>query len=406
MKKVIGMLLITAMTAAMAAGCGTKKEESPQAVGDANGTEESAETEDGKKTGDGSSAQGETFLIGGSGPLTGENASYGNSVKQGAQIAVDEINEAGGVDVGGKKVLLSLKYLDDEAGAQQAVAAYGSLVDDGADAILGTVTSGSCEAIVDLTKEDGLLQVTPSGSSEACTKNDNNFRICFTDPLQGKTMADFAVDTAGYKNIAMIYNVGDTYSSGMAEAFAAEVEAKGAAMVAKESFTTGDVDFNSQLTTIKNAGAEVIFVPAYYQDAAYIVNQAKQQGMDIPFIGGDGWDGILGQVEDASVVEGVVFLSPFLATDETPVVKNFVEKYQKAYDATPDQFAADAYDGVYVIKAAMEKAGTTDSAAIIGAMTEIQVEGTTGNMTFTPEGEPNKEAKLIEIKNGAYTLLK
>lgn len=350
------------------------------------------------------SGSGDNFLIGGSGPLTGDNASYGISVRNGAQVAIDEINAAGGVDVDGKKIKLELKFLDDEAGVQQAVAAYGSLVDAGADAILGTVTSGSCEAIVDLTKEDGILQITPSGSSKDCTKNDNNFRICFTDPLQGKTMADFAVDTKGYKKIAMIYNIGDNYSSGMAQAFEDEVKAKGAELVAKESFTKGDVDFNSQLTTIKNSGAEVIFVPAYYQDAAYMINQANQQGINIPFIGGDGWDGILAQVENKELLEGIVFLSPFLATDETPVVKNFVEKYKAAYDKVPDQFAADAYDGVYVIKAAMEKSGSTESKDLISAMTQIEVEGTTGKMTFTADGEPNKEAKLIEIKGGQYTL--
>lgn len=392
MKKAVSFVCVAAMIAAVAAGCGTKDESSSKAPEGDVKTEGEAE------------ASGEKFLIGGSGPLTGESASYGISVKQGGQIAIDEINEAGGVLVNGTKILLDFKYLDDEAGAQQAIAAYGSLVDDGVDAIMGTVTSGSCEAIVDLTKEDGLLQVSPSGSSENCTKNDNNFRICFTDPLQGVTMADYAVTTMGYKNVAMIYNVGDTYSSGMAKAFAEEVKNLGGTMVAEESFTTGDVDFNSQLTTIKNAKADVIFVPAYYQDAAYIVNQAKQQGMSVPFIGGDGWDGILGQVEDASTVEGVVFLSPFLASDETPVVKNFVEKYKAAYNATPDQFAADAYDGIYVIKAAMEKAGSVKGEDLVKAMTEISVEGTTGSMTFTPEGEPNKAAKLIEVKDGQYTL--
>lgn len=382
MKKAVGLCLIASMVAMAAAGCGTKDKDAGTDAGSA----------------------GETFLIGGSGPLSGDYANYGISVKQGATIAVDEINAAGGVDVNGTKIKLELKYLDDEAGAQQAVAAYGSLVDDGVGAVLGTVTSGSCEAIVDLTAEDGILQVTPSGSSELCTKNPNNFRVCFTDPLQGVTMADYAIDTLGKKNIALLYNVADTYSTGMAKAFEEEVAAKGGTLVAKESYTGGEVDFNTQLTTIKNAGADIIFCPVYSQDAAYMVNQAKQQGIDIPFIGGDGWDGILNQVEDTSILEGVVFLSPFLATDENEIVKNFVTKYEEQFKTTPDQFAADGYDGVYVIKAAMEKAGSTRSEDLIKAMTEIEVEGTTGKMSFTPEGEPNKQAKLIEIKNGEYTL--
>lgn len=377
MNKAISFCLISAMTAAILGGCGTK----PAGNGEDN-----------------------RFLIGGSGPLSGDSASYGISVKQGAQTAVDEINEAGGVEVDGKKITLELSYLDDMAETQPAVSAYNKLVDDGVDAILGTVTSASCEAIVDLTAEDNMLQVTPSGSSQGCTKNPNNFRICFTDPLQGVTMADFAIETMGYKKIAMIYNVSDPYSTGMAEAFEAEAAAKGAPLVTKESFTKGDVDFNTQLTSIKNSGAEVIFVPTYYQDAASILDQAKKQGISLPFIGGDGWDGILGQLQDKSLANGCTFLSPFLATDETPVVKNFVDKYNSKYNATPDQFAADAYDGVYVIKAAMEKANSLKSADMIAAMTQIQVEGTTGSMTFTPEGEPNKAAKLIEIVDGQYTL--
>lgn len=370
--KLLSLGLVVAMTVTMAAGCGSKD----------------------------SGEDGEVFVIGGSGPLTGDAASYGISVKQGAQLAVDEINEAGGVN--GMK--LELNFLDDEAEAQPAIAAYNKLMDEGADAILGCVTTGSTIAITELTKADGILQITPSGSGQDCTKYDNAFRICFTDPLQGITMADYAIETAGYKNIAILYNTADDYSKGMAEAFIAEVADKGGSIVAEETFTTGDVDFNTQLTNIKATDAEVLFIPAYYQDVAYILTHAAQQGLDMPYLGGDGWDGVLSQLKDASVAEGSIFLSPFVANDTAENVKAFVEKYNEAYDAVPDQFAADAYDGVYVIKAAIEKAGSTDSAELIAAMTEIEVDGVTGNMTFTPEGEPNKAAKMIKIIAGEYTL--
>lgn len=372
--KFLSLGLIVTMAVTMAAGCGSKG---------------SADSED-------------VFVIGGSGPLTGDAASYGISVKNGAQLAVDEINEAGGID--GMK--FELNFLDDEAEAQPAIAAYEKLMDEGADAILGAVTSGSTIAITDLTKEDGILQITPSGSAQDCTKYDNAFRICFTDPLQGITMADYATATAGYNNIAILYNIADDYSKGMAEAFMTEAEKKGGKIVAEETFTTGDVDFNTQLTNIKATDAEVLFIPAYYQDVAYILTQAKQQGLELPYLGGDGWDGVLGQLQDASVAEGSIFLSPFTANDPAENVQAFVEKYKAEFDATPDQFAADAYDGVYVIKAAIEKAGSTDSEDLIAAMTEIEVDGVTGNMTFTPEGEPNKAAKMIKILGGEYTLNK
>ncbi|ROR28606.1 branched-chain amino acid transport system substrate-binding protein [Mobilisporobacter senegalensis] len=345
-------------------------------------------------------AGGDVFMIGGSGPLTGSAASYGISVKQGAELAIKEINDAGGVN----GIKLELNFLDDEAKAQPAIAAYNKVMDEGADAILGTVTSDSMLAITELTNEDGILQITPSASVQEATKYENAFRVCFTDPLQGVTMADYAVETLGYKNLAVLYNVADNYSKGVATAFIEEAKAKGATIVAEESFVTDDVDFNTQLTTIKAAGADALFLPVYYQDAAYIINQANQQGITLPLLGSDGWDGVLGQLEDASLANGGIFLSPFAANDPAENVQKFVKAYQEEFDAVPDQFAADGYDGVYIIKAAIEKAGSTDSAKLIAAMTEIEVDGVTGKMTFTPEGEPNKSAKLIEIVNGEYQL--
>lgn len=344
-------------------------------------------------------AEGGVFKIGGMGPLTGDAASYGKSVKQGAEIAIKEINDAGGVN----GMQLELYFEDDEATADTAITAYNTLMDKNVNAILGAVTSGACLAITDLTNEDGILQITPSGSAKEITKNDNVFRLCFTDPTQGVAMADYAIDELGYKNFAVIYDVSSDYSSGMMDAFVAEVEAKGGSIVASESFTSGEFDFNTQLTTIKSSGADAIFVPAYYQDVAYILNQANKLGIDLPFLGGDGWDGVIAQLEDTSVAEGAIFLSPFLADDTSENIQSFVKKYQDATGETPDQFAADGYDTVYVIKAAIEKAGSTKSEDLIKAMTEIKVDGLTGSMTFDSSGEPEKGAKFIEIKDGKYT---
>lgn len=348
------------------------------------------------------SKEADTFLIGGIGPLTGEAASYGTSVKQGAEIAIKEINDAGGVQVGDKKIKLELEFMDDAATPENAVTAFNALMDKGMDALMGTVTSGAGLGIIDLTYKEGILMLTPSGSAAGLTKYDNAFRLCFTDPLQGVTMANYAKD-AGYTKIAVLYNNSDEYSTGMMQAFVDQVKANGGTIVASESFVTGDVDFTTQLTAIKATDAECIFVPAYYNDAAYATTQAAELGIKLPFLGGDGWDGVIAQTVDPSVLEGAVFLTPFFATDSDPKVQSFVKKYEEAYKATPDQFAADGYDSIYVIAAALEEAGSTESADLIAAMTKIKVDGLTGSMTFNENGEPNKAANFVEIKGGQYT---
>lgn len=382
LKKALSLVMASAMIATALSGCGSEGSSTPE--GSDNGS---------------SVASGETFKLGGMGPLTGPNASYGISVNQGAQVAVDEINAAGGV----LGMQIELFFQDDESDPETAMSAYNKLMDKGIQALLGATTSGATIALTDLTKEDGILQLTPSGSAMECTQYDNCFRICFTDPLQGVTMADYAADTLGYTKAAVIYDVSNDYSSGMAKAFMEEFGSKGGTIVAEESFSSGDMDFNTQLTTVKSSGADVLFLPVYYQDVAFIVGQAQKMGLEIPYLGGDGWDGVLDQVkDDPSVVEGAIFLTPFAANDPAENVQSFVKAYQEKYNATPDQFAADAYDGVYVIKAAIEKAGSTDPQAIIDAMTEISVSGLTGDMTFDASGEPNKAAKVVEIVNGEY----
>lgn len=354
----------------------------------------------GGNEGNGGNKDGDTFVIGGLGPLTGENASYGTSVKQGAEIAVKEINAAGGVKAGDKTYTLVLNFQDDEASPETAVTAYSTLMDNGINALLGGTTSGASIAVSELTKEDGILQITPSGSAMACTEYDNVFRVCFTDPLQGTTLADYAA-AAGYKKAAVLYNNSDEYSTGVMNAFVEQAQANGTEIVAKEAFVDGDVDFKTQLTNIKNTDAEALFVPAYYGTDAYIAKQAKDAGMTLPIFGSDGWDGVIAASTDTAALEGVVFLSPFLATADS--AKNFTAAYEEAYKATPDQFAADSYDTVYIIKTAMEKAGSIDNAALIAAMTEIEVDGLTGRMTFDASGEPNKGANFVRIVNGEYT---
>ncbi|WP_099204373.1 ABC transporter substrate-binding protein [Scatolibacter rhodanostii] len=397
MKKMISTTLATLTLVAALASCGNNANTS--------GAKESETGSSDAKTSDVSTSSAtDVFKVGAIGPLTGPAAAYGISVKQGAQIAIDEINAAGGVTVGDKTYSFEMIFEDDEATEDKAIQAYNTVMDKGINVLMGAVTSGSSIAIADLTKADGIMQLTPSASAENAIKNDNAFRICFSDPEQGVAMADYMIDTLGKTKVAVIYNNADEYSTGLGQAFEEEVAAKGGTVVTSEAFATGDMDFSSQLTKIKGTDAEIIYIPAYYQDATYITKQAKEMGITLPFIGSDGWDGVLGTVTDTTTVEGAIFSAPFSASVEDDHVKTFVDAYKKAYsDAVPDQFAADGYDSIYTFKAAMEKASSIESADLIAAMTEITVNGLTGdNITFDASGAAKKEVRYVKITDGAY----
>lgn len=351
--------------------------------------------------GDTETTNGDTFKIGGIGPLTGDAASYGTSVKNGAQIAVDEINAAGGVN----GMQFELLFEDDECDEEKSVNAYNTLMDKGIGALVGSTTSGCSIAVSAASEADGILQVTPSGSAADCAKTPNAFRICFTDPVQGQTMAKYISDE-GYKNVAIIYDNGDEYSKGIHDAFINEFTALGGSIATDESFTSGDVDFNTQLTKIKSSGADCIFLPIYYAEVAKITDQAAALGMGLPYFGCDGWDGVIKQLNgNTTNINGATFLTPFVSTDADEKVQKFVETYKTSYNAEPDQFAADGYDAVYAIKLAIEQAGDTSSDALIAAMTQITVDGLTGEMTFDVNGEPTKSAKFAVIQDGAYTVV-
>ncbi len=399
MKKRAWRAVLALMMGAALAACGSTGGNNASQSGGSPSEQAARES----KAGEDTMKDAKEFRIGGSGPLTGGAASYGNSVKNGAAIAIDEINAAGGVKAGKDTYKLVLDFQDDEASEDKAVTAYNNLMDAKMNVFMGAVTSGSTLAVTDLTNKDNILQLTPSGSAASITQNPNVFRLCFTDPMQGQKIAEYVLDQ-GFESVAVLYNNSDEYSTGIYQAFKLGLEDLGRPdlLVSEQSFQNDDVDFTTQLTQIKQSGAKLLFVPAYYEAAAYIVQQAKQNGLDTAFVGSDGWDGVLAQVTDKSTVEGAVFLSPFLATDES--AKSFTDAYQKQFGAVPDQFAADGYDCVYVIKAAMEKAGSIDTDALIQAMTKIEVEGLTGKVSFTPEGEPNKQAKFVTITDGKYEL--
>ncbi len=391
-KKMMACALACVLAASVMAGCSS----APAASAPAAPAQESA-------------ASGESvFKIGVIGPLTGGAAAYGVAVQHGAEIAVEEINAAGGIN--GFQV--ELRSEDDELDNQKSVNAYNALKDWGMQMLVGSVTSGCCIAVSEYSKEDNMFQITPSGSAADCVQYDNVFRICFSDPNQGKASAQYIGQNMEQKNIGVIYDSSDVYSSGIYQTFAEEAGNQGLNIVSAEAFTSDSkTDFSVQIQKAKDAGAELVFLPIYYTEASLILQQADTIGYKPVFFGCDGMDGILGVENfDTSLAEGLMLLTPFAADAEDELTQKFVAKYQEAHGEIPNQFAADSYDAIYSIKAAAEKAGITPDMSISdmceamkGAIVETTVSGlTSSSMSWEASGEPNKEPKAVVIQDGAY----
>jgi branched-chain amino acid transport system substrate-binding protein len=379
MKKIISMVLVIAMAATLLTACG-------------------------------SDASGDVFKIGASGPITGGAAVYGQAVMNGAQLAVDEINEAGGIN----GTQIEFNFQDDEHDAEKAINAYNTLMDWDMQVFMGTVTSTPCLAVKEETYADRVYQLTPSGSAVDCVMYDNAFAVCFSDPNQGIASAQYISDHALATKIGVIYDSSDVYSSGIFAKFEEQASTLGLEIVAAEAFTADSKsDFTTQLQIVKDAGAELVFLPIYYSEAALILSQADTAGFDPIFFGCDGLDGILAvDGFDTSLAEGLMLLTPFAADATDDMTVSFVEAFEAKYEETPNQFAADGYDAIYIIKAAIEKAGANADMSteeicdmMSAAMTEISVDGITGlGMTWTSTGEVNKAPVAVVIEDGAYTI--
>ena len=365
----------------------------------------SGESSDGGDEGGDAAA---VLKIGSTGPLTGPAAIYGMSVKQGAEIAVEEINAQE------SDFQIEFKMEDDEADGEKSVNAYNSLKDWGLQMLMGSVTTGSCITVSAEANSDRVFLMTPSASSADVTAGkDNAFQICFTDPNQGIKAADNIAKDFGDKKVGVIYNNSDAYSTGIYNAFKKELESKGMEIVAAETYPDDtNADFSAQLTNCKSAGADLILLPIYYTPASVILKQAKDMGYEPTFFGVDGMDGILDMEGfDTSLAEGVYLQTPINPWSEDENVKSFVEKYQEKYGEVPNQFAADGYDGIYVLYNAFKEAGLTpdqDAATICEAMIGKVVggfsyDGLTGaGMTWNDKGEVNKEPAVCIIQDGKY----
>ena len=385
MKKLFSIILAVAMMASLLAGCGS----TPAASSSNAGTETVA-----------------AFKIGGTGPLTGGAAIYGNAVKNGAQIAVDEINALGGA------VQFELNMQDDEHDAEKAVNAYNNLMDWGMQVSLVAVTSKPGEAISVYHNDDRVFGLTPSGSAPAVVEGkDNVYQLCFSDPNQGTASANYIADQGLATKVAVIYKNDDVYSKGIYDTFMAQAAVRGLEVVSETTFTTAtENDFNVQLTEAKNAGAELLFLPMYYTPASLILTQADAMGYEPKFFGVDGMDGIL-TIENfnTELAEGVMLLTPFNAdaTDEKTVA--FVNKYQAQFGEIPNQFAADAYDCVYAYYQALTNANATpDMTAeqlcelMIEQFNTMSFDGLTGEGMTWADGMVDKAPKGMIIENGAY----
>ena len=389
LKKILALTLALAMSASLCACGGGEEAPAPEAEG-----------------GDAAA----TLKIGGIGPLTGAVATYGVATQRGAQIAVDEINA-----MEDKAFAIEYDFQDDTGVAETAVSAYNTLKDWGVDVIYGTTTTGPCITIASETNADRIFQLTPSASSPDVTAGkDNVFQMCFTDPNQGVTAANYVKDTGLATKVGVIYNNGDAYSTGIAQGFIAQCASLGIEVVTEQTFPADtNTDFNVQLTACKDGGAELVFMPIYYTPASLVLTQADAMGYDPIFFGGDGMDGIL-NIEgfDTALAEGLLLLTPFNATSEDEMTANFVAKYQEAYGEIPNQFAADGYDCIYAIYNAVQQidgALEMDAAALCDALiavftsADFSVDGLTGaGMTWQANGEVAKEALVVAVKDGAY----
>jgi len=396
-KKVFALVLAAAMTAGTLAGCGS------------SGTSSSAGSGSSSASASGSSSA--AIKIGGIGPITGAAAVYGLATRNGAQIAVDEINAKGGLQ-------FELNFQDDENDAEKSVNAYHNLQDWGMQLLYGCTTTTPCVAVAAETNSDRYFQLTPSASSPDVTKgHDNVFQVCFTDPNQGITAADYVAEKGLAKKVAVLYNNSDAYSTGIATAFASEAQAKGLDVVSNTTFPDDtNTDFSAQLNDAKSNGAELVFMPIYYTPASLVLAQAKSMGYTPTFFGGDGMDGILSMEGfDKTLAEGLMLMTPFNATATDDRTASFVSEYQKAYNEVPNQFAADGYDCMYAIYEACQKAGVTADMShedicekLVSTFTssDFSVDGLTGTgMTWSTNGEVSKAPMVVKVENGAYATM-
>ncbi|MDV4150989.1 ABC transporter substrate-binding protein [Clostridium sp. AL.422] len=344
-----------------------------------------------------SGSDSEVIKIGGIGPLTGSASTYGNSAKEGADLFIKEINDAGGIN--GKKI--ELIFEDDGATPDGAMQAFNKLVDkDEVSAILGGVTSGATLAIAKNSTERQIPMITPTGTEPSITNEGGEFmfRGCFIDSFQGDILAKYTTDNLNKKTAAVLYNAGSDYSIGIAKAYKETLEKNGGTVVEYLSYNDGDTDFKAQLTKIKGSNPDVIVLPDYYNVVGLIAKQARDISITSQFLGGDGWESEELVEIGGEAVNGALYINHYYSGDTSEIVKNFVESYKKEYNKEPDAFAALAYDSARVLVEAIKNADSTDGTAIKDELAKIELESVTGKISFNEERSAIKGAAVIKLE--------
>jgi len=355
-------------------------------------------------------ASAKIIRIGGVACLTGAAATYGASTRNGTVLAFQAVNAAGGIDIGGTNYLISYIFEDDQGSPEVAANAFRKLIDqDEVSAILGSVMSSCTLAGAPIAQDAGVPVISPTSTAVQVTRTgDYIFRSCFLDPFQGAVVATFSYNDLNAKTAAVIFDNANDYTKGLAEAFRESFEKLGGKVVAYESFTeeSKTVDFSAQLTKIKSANPEVIFLDAYYSAAALMAKQARGLGITVPFVGADGWDSAEFSKLGGEAVEGGYFCNHYSPEDPRPIVQNFVKKYTETYGATPDALATLAYDAALILIDALQRAGSTDGAAIRDAISATDLECVSGQITFDEYGDPLKKAAIIKVQDGKFVFQK
>ena len=351
-------------------------------------------------------AEGDTIKIGALAPLTGDVSQYGVAVNNALKMAVEEINANGGVL--GKQIDYMVE--DEKGDVTEAMNAYNKLVGQGVVAIVGDVTSAPSKAVAQRANDDGMPIITASGTDAEITQTGKYaYRTCFIDPYQGKLMATYASKELGAKSVAVLYDSGDSYSTGIADAFEETARELGMTVTNKEGYAHGSTDFNAQLTKIKAGNPDVVMLPVYYQDVVLILRQAQQQGLGCQFLGADGWDGVVPQLDGDSSLNDLLaksyFCSQYSASSDDPKLQSFLTTYKEKYNLDATMFAVLGYDTMYILADAIERAGSTDADAIIQALSETEYAGLTGTTTFDEDRNPVRESVITTFENGNYKVL-
>ena len=346
-------------------------------------------------------AENTVIKVGGLAPLTGSLAIYGVTTTNGAQLAVEEINKNGGIN--GKQI--EYIVLDTKGDATESVMAYNKLVDTNIAAVIGDITSKPTVAVAEIAAQDNMPMITPTGTQVDITEaGPNVFRVCFTNPYQGTVLATLAKERFGADTAGILVNNSSDYSDGIAKAFTEQAEKLGIKITVKEGYADGDRDFRAQLTKIAAENPDVLLIPEYYEQASLIAAQAREVGVKSIFVGSDGWDGIAKTLDSTAykVIENSYFTNHFSMQDESVKIQNFIKAYKETYKEDPSAFSALGYDAVYMVKEAVEKAGSTDKQAVVDALKNIEYDGITGYLTFDAHNNPVKAVTILKIVNGEY----